>query len=92
VEKYNWPEGTRLTRGRGCSACYDSGYRGRLGIHEIIESSDGLQRLMVKNPNKEELKAFMKEEGYPTLFDDGVKRVLDGHTTIEEVSRVIHSS
>ena len=91
VEKYNWPEGTRLTRGRGCSACYDSGYRGRLGIHEIIESSDGLQRLMVKNPNKEELKAFMKAEGYPTLFDDGIKRVLEGRTTIEEVSRVIHS-
>jgi len=92
VEKYNWPDGARLTRGRGCSACYDSGYRGRLGIHEIIESSDGLQRLMAKNPNKEELKAFMKAEGYPTLFDDGIKRVLDGRTTIEEVSRVIHSS
>ena len=92
VEKFNWPEGARLTKGRGCSACYDSGYRGRLGIHEIIESTDGLQRLMAKNPNKEELQAFMKAEGYPTLFDDGIKRVLDGRTTIEEVSRVIHSS
>ena len=47
---------------------------------------------MAKNPNKEELQAFMKAEGYPTLFDDGIKRVLDGRTTIEEVSRVIHSS
>ncbi len=91
VEKYHWPERARLTRGRGCSSCYDSGYRGRLGIHEIIESSEGLQRLMVKNPNKEELKAFMKAEGYKTLFDDGIMRVLDGRTTIEEVSRVIHS-
>ena len=92
VEKFGWPEGSRLTRGRGCSECYDSGYRGRLGIHEIIESSDGLQRLMAKNPNKDELKSFMKHEGYPTLFDDGIKRVLDGRTTIEEVSRVIHAS
>lgn len=92
VQKFHWPEGARLTRGRGCPACYDSGYRGRLGIHEIIESSDGLQRLMAKNPNKDELQAFMKAEGYPTLFDDGIKRVLDGRTTIEEVSRVIHAS
>ncbi len=89
VHKYDWPEGARLTRGRGCPACYDSGYRGRLGIHEIIESSDGLQRLMAKNPNKDELKAFMKSEGYPTLFDDGMRRALDGKTTIEEVARVI---
>ena len=89
VHKYDWPEGARLTRGRGCPACYDSGYRGRLGIHEIIESSDGLQRLMAKNPNKDELKTFMKSEGYPTLFDDGMRRALDGKTTIEEVARVI---
>ncbi|MDO8208468.1 MAG: ATPase, T2SS/T4P/T4SS family [Gallionella sp.] len=92
VEKYHWPERARLTRGRGCSSCYDSGYRGRLGIHEIIESSEGLQRLMVKNPNKDELKAFMAAEGYPTMFDDGIERVLGGRTTIEEVSRVIHSA
>lgn len=91
VQKYKWPEGARLTRGRGCPSCYDSGYRGRLGIHEIIESSEGLQRLMVKNPTKEELQAFTKSEGYPTLFDDGLQRALDGRTTIEEVSRVIHS-
>jgi type IV pilus assembly protein PilB len=92
VEKYKWAEGTRLTRGRGCPACYDSGYRGRLGIHELIESSDSLQRLMARNPTKEELQAFTQAEGYPTLFDDGMQRALDGRTTIEEVSRVIHAS
>ena len=92
AQKYKWPEGARLTRGRGCPACYDSGYRGRLGIHEIIESTEGLQRLMVKSPTKEELQAFTKAEGYPTLFEDGVQRALDGRTTIEEISRVIHAS
>jgi type IV pilus assembly protein PilB len=92
VERYKWPEGTRLTRGKGCPACYDSGYRGRLGIHEIIESTDGLQQLMAKNPTKNELQAFTVSEGYQTLFDDGIKRALEGRTTIEEVSRVIHLS
>lgn len=91
VEKYKWPEGARLTKGRGCPACYDSGYRGRLGIHEIIESSDGLQQLMAKNPTKAELQAFTLEEGYPTMFDDGVQRALEGRTTIEEVARVIYA-
>ncbi len=92
AEKYKWPEGTRLTRGKGCPACYDSGYRGRLGIHEILESSDGLQQLMAKNPTKRELQAFTAAEGYQTLFDDGMKRALEGRTTIEEVARVIHAS
>jgi type IV pilus assembly protein PilB len=92
VERYKWPEGTRLSRGKGCPACYDSGYRGRLGIHEIIESTDGLQQLMAKNPTKNELQAFTASEGYQTLFDDGIQRALEGRTTIEEVSRVIHLS
>lgn len=90
--KYHWPEGARLTKGKGCPACYDSGYRGRLGIHEIIESSDGLQKLMAKNPTKAELQAFTAAEAYSTLFDDGIQRALEGRTTIEEVSRVIHAS
>ena len=88
VAKYQWPENARLARGRGCSVCYDSGYRGRLGIHEIIETSDGLQRLMAKNPSKDELLAFSHAAGYPTLFDDGLKHVLKGQTTLEEVARV----
>jgi type IV pilus assembly protein PilB len=89
--RFNWPKGTFISKGRGCSSCYDSGYRGRLGIHESIESSESLQRLMAKAPNKEALTAFMKAERYPTLFDDGLRRVLEGKTTVEEIYRVIHA-
>jgi type IV pilus assembly protein PilB len=88
VARYQWPENARLARGRGCSTCYDSGYRGRLGIHEIIEASEGLQRLMAKNPSKDELLSFSHSAGYPTLFDDGLQHVLKGQTTLEEVARV----
>ena len=88
VAKYHWPENARLARGRGCSNCYDSGYRGRMGLHEIIEASDGLQRLMAKNPSKDELLAFTRSAGYATLFDDGLQHVLKGQTTLEEVARV----
>jgi general secretion pathway protein E len=62
-----------------------------LGIHEIIESTDGLQQLMARNPSKAELQAFTAAEGYKTLFDDGMQRALEGRTTIEEVARVIHA-
>ncbi|MEQ1601440.1 MAG: Flp pilus assembly complex ATPase component TadA [Methylophilaceae bacterium] len=89
--KFHWPEGSRIARGRGCSSCYDSGYKGRLGIHEIIESNESLQRIMVKNPTKDELQAFVVAEGYRRLFDDGMQRVLEGRTTAEEVMRVIHA-
>ena len=92
ARRYKWPEGARLSKGRGCPACYDSGYRSRLGIHEIIESTDSLQQLMAKSPSKEQLKAFTQAEGYPTLFDDGMRRAIEGRTTVEEVSRVIHAS
>ncbi len=90
--KYGWPENVRLTKGRGCTACYDSGYRGRMGIHEVVESSPELQRLMIRSPSQDELQAFAKESGYATLFDDGLQRVLEGRTTLEEVSRVIHAT
>ena len=89
---HGWPEGVRLARGRGCTACYDSGYRGRMGIHEIIESTDALRRLMIRNPSKDELQAFAKTGGVVPLFEDGMLRVLEGSTSLEEVSRVIHYS
>jgi type II secretory ATPase GspE/PulE/Tfp pilus assembly ATPase PilB-like protein len=46
---------------------------------------------MAKAPNKDELSCFMRAEKYPTLFDDGLRRVLEGRTTVEEIYRVIHA-
>jgi type II secretory ATPase GspE/PulE/Tfp pilus assembly ATPase PilB-like protein len=87
-----WADTTRLAKGRGCQACFDSGYRGRMGIYEILESTEKLQRLMVKNPSKEDLQAFVNSSGVKTLFDDGMQRVVEGRTTLEEVSRVIQAA
>jgi len=89
---HRWPEGTRIARGRGCTACFDSGYRGRMGIHEIIAATDALQRLMIKAPSKDELQAFARASGFVSLFEDGMLRVLEGSTSAEEISRVIHAS
>jgi type IV pilus assembly protein PilB len=91
VEKCGWPDDrpVRLARGRGCKECYDSGYRGRIAIHETLETGAELQRLIVSNPTKDQLSSFLSNAGFTTLFDDGLDRVKQQQTTIEEVGRVV---
>ena len=93
IERFAWQQRgkVRLSRGRGCNECYDSGYSGRLGIHEIIETDSALQKLIISNPSRDSLSEFMRQHDIRLLFDDGLDRVLEGKTTLEEVSRVINS-
>ncbi len=81
-------ENIRLARGRGCSQCYDSGYRGRVAIHELITVDEKLQRLMANNPTRDQLNAHMAESGLSTLYQSGIARVLEGVTTPEEIMRI----
>jgi len=91
VTKYGWQDKgqIRLLKGRGCPICYDSGYKGRMATHEILSVNSGLQKLMVTSPSQDELADYVRDTGMKTLFDDGLARVLQGKTTIEEVSRVV---
>jgi len=91
MKTYGWKgKGkVRLARGRGCSKCYDSGYKGRMGIHETLDTSPELQNMIMSNPGRDDLMAFMQDNGMVSLFQDGMERVLEGRTTIEEVSRSI---
>lgn len=91
INKYGWQDKgqIRLLKGRGCPICYDSGYKGRMATHEILNVNSGLQKLMVTSPSQDELADYVKHTGIKTLFDDGMERVLQGKTTIEEVSRVV---
>ena len=90
VNQYGWDENARikLVQGRGCEACYDSGYKGRIAIHEVLLTTAALQQHMINNPGRDELRAFIDESGVRTLFDDGIERALGGATTLEEVLRV----
>ncbi len=81
------PKRLRLARGRGCVACFDSGYKGRLAIHEILESDSALQRLIVSNPSRDALDAHVREHGLATLLHHGIERAVAGETTVEEVLR-----
>ncbi len=93
IARYGWQEHgkIRLSKGRGCPECYDSGYKGRLGVHEVVETNNQLQRLIISNPSRDELTDFMHQQKIKSLFDDGMERVLERKTTIEEISRVVNS-
>ncbi|MFK7816840.1 MAG: ATPase, T2SS/T4P/T4SS family [Gammaproteobacteria bacterium] len=92
VKRYGWPEdeAIRLYRGRGCIECYDSGYKGRIGIYESLKIDTELQQLIITNPSRDQLDAYIEGQRIKTLFADGLKRVREGVTTIEEVTRVVN--
>lgn len=84
-------EQVKLLRGRGCASCYDSGYRGRVAIHELIEVDADLQRLIVANPSRDQLDDYLASLEHRSMRDDGLTRAMAGETTIEEVLRVVNS-
>lgn len=90
VREYGLDENARiqLAEGRGCEHCYDSGYKGRIPLHEVLVTDSDLQRVMLTSPGRDELADHVYQSGVRTLFDDGLERVVGGDTTLEEVLRV----
>jgi len=78
-----------LFKARGCKKCNDIGYRGRMGIHEVMSMSETLERLTVENASSDELMRTAISEGMLTLRDDGFAKVKAGTTSLEEILRVI---
>ena len=76
-------------RGRGCDNCKMSGYKGRTGIHELLVVSDRLRSLILQRASTAEIRQCAIEEGMKTMPDDGLRKVLEGITTIEECLRVV---
>ena len=77
-----------LYRGKGCEVCATTGYKGRVGIYEVMEISESIIELMLSNKSSGEIEKKGVEEGMITLMQDGVMKALEGLTTIEEVLRV----
>jgi len=80
--------GQQVYRAVGCEECNNLGYAGRTGIYEFLQNSDEIQRLVIQNSPSGQIKKVAEAEGMHTLFDDGLRKVLDGVTTYEEVKRV----
>ena len=80
-----------VAKGEGCATCNDSGFKGRRSISEVIEVSDAIEKLILKNASPKELEDQARKEGMITLFEDGMIKVSAHETTIEEVLRVMHN-
>ena len=78
----------RLWTGTGCRSCNNSGYKGREGIYEIILITEQLHGPIVHGPDIEAIRAIIRKQGMPTMFQDGLQKALNGVTTLEEVLRV----
>ena len=80
----------QLSRGRGCPYCRSTGYHGRMGIFETLEVTEALRSLITQNVSDAAIRAAALENGMRTMGEDGLRKVLEGHTTLDEVSRVIY--
>lgn len=78
----------KIYKGRGCDKCGQTGYKGRLGIFEVLEMSEKLGLLILESAPTTEVNNAAKEEGMLTFKQDGYLKVLEGLTTLEEVLRV----
>lgn len=76
-------------RAGGCKKCGGTGYRGRLGVHEVLMMSEEISRLTVEEATAEDIKKVAIEQGMLTLRQDGLEKVRMGQTSIEEIVRVI---
>ncbi|MDZ4179502.1 MAG: type II secretion system protein GspE, partial [Coriobacteriia bacterium] len=79
----------KLYRAKGCKKCNNIGYKGRMGIHEVLTISETVERMTVENASADEIKRQAIADGMRTLRDDGFEKVLMGATSIEEVLRVV---
>ncbi|MDP1689188.1 MAG: ATPase, T2SS/T4P/T4SS family [bacterium] len=77
-----------LYKGKGCNVCNNTGYSGRTGIFEFIKITPDLQKLILKNPSTREIWEVARREGSKSLFEDGIEKVKNGITSLEELLRV----
>ena len=79
----------KLYRAVGCQHCSKTGYRGRMAVHEVMLKNEEIERLTAERRSAEEIARASRAAGMTTMRDDGVRKVLDGKTSIEEIMRVI---
>ncbi len=82
-------KGHTFFRGIGCNACANTGYRGRIAIHEVLEMSDEIDHLVVTNATPREIQQLAVDQGMVTMREDGLQKAASGETSLEEVLRAV---
>lgn len=91
VERYFGKKATELRfyKGKGCASCDNTGYRGRIGVFEVLKISKDIRKLIVDQADSETIRQLAIKEGMTTMFEDGLQKALVGLTTLDEVFRVL---
>jgi len=84
-----WDDIKEMFRAVGCTACSKTGYRGRLGLYEVMPISEEIERMCVERASSEDIRRSARRDGMITLREDGLEKVRQGTTSIEEVLRVV---
>lgn len=79
-----------LYRGRGCEKCNNSGYSGRLCINEVLVADESIKKAILAKASSLDIQKIAEASGMTTMFADGLKKVMAGQTTLDEIFRVIH--
>jgi type IV pilus assembly protein PilB len=79
------PSGAKIYKAMGCPECSDVGFKGRIGIHELLVLSESFKKFALDQMDTEALRRKAIDDGMRTLMQDGLLKVLQGHTTIREV-------
>ena len=83
-----WKEGLLFYKGKGCGNCKNTGYRGRIGIFQLMGMAETVREGILKNTSADQIRKEAQLAGMKTLRQDGLSKVLEGMTTVEEVLRV----
>jgi type II secretory ATPase GspE/PulE/Tfp pilus assembly ATPase PilB-like protein len=78
-------------QGKGCDVCNHTGYKGRTAVYEFIKITPEIENLMIKHPSKQEILALVKQQGFISMFEDGLLKVRQGTTTLDELLRVVEA-
>lgn len=84
-----YEDGITLYRAKGCSRCFNTGYKGRIGVYEVMLMSENIEMLCIERRSSDEIKAAAIREGMKTLREDGLEKVKQGITSLEEMMRVV---
>jgi type IV pilus assembly protein PilB len=82
-------DGSHIYRKKGCARCSQTGYRGRLGVFQLMVMTEEIERLASIRANRDEIGRAASEAGMRSLWEDGIEKVIQGLTSIEELGRVV---
>lgn len=89
IAKLKIAEDRKIYHGKGCEVCSQTGYNGRIGIHEVLMVDNDIRECMLRKDSADTIKKTAVRNGMKTMIEDGLDKVFDGVTSLEEVLRVI---